>query len=69
MGPARLPKSLVAKLNAVTNQVLQAPDVWEQLLRQGADPIGGTPEDFAAVIARDIDRWKKVIAAAGLKPE
>ncbi len=69
MGPARLPKSLVAKLNAVTNQVLQAPDVREQLLRQGADPIGGTPEDFAAVIARDIDRWKKVIAAAGLKPE
>jgi len=69
MGPAGLQKSLVAKLNTVTNQLLQAPDVREQLLRQGADPIGGTPEDFKAVIARDIERWKKVVAAAGIKPE
>lgn len=69
MGPAKLPKSLVEKLNTVTNQALKAPDVREQLARQAADPIGGTPGEFAAVIAKDIERWRKVVATGGIKAE
>jgi tripartite-type tricarboxylate transporter receptor subunit TctC len=69
MGPAKMSKALVAKLNAVTNQALKESDVRDQLARQAADPLGGTPQDFADVIARDIERWKKVVAAAGIKPE
>jgi len=38
-------------------------------LQQGIDPLGGTPEAFAAMIATDITKWKKVVAAAGIKSD
>jgi len=69
MGPARLPVALVAKLNTAMNRTLKEADVRELLARQGTDPVGGTPEQFAATIAGDIARWKKVVAAAGLNAE
>lgn len=69
MAPAGISKRLVLKLNTTTNQVLKDPDVREQLSRQGADPLGGSPEEFAAIISKDLQRWKKVVAAGGIKPE
>lgn len=69
MAPAGIPKALLAKLNSVTNGVLRDPEVREQLARQGADPLGGSPEEFAAIIAKDTERWKKVVAAGGIKAE
>lgn len=69
MAPAGISKRLVLKLNTTTNQVLKDPDVREQLSRQGADPLGGSPEEFAAIISKDLQRWKKVVAAGGIKLE
>jgi tripartite-type tricarboxylate transporter receptor subunit TctC len=69
MGPAGISKALVARLNTATNQVLKDAEVREQLSRQGADPLGGAPEEFAAIISKDTERWKKVVAAGGIKVE
>jgi tripartite-type tricarboxylate transporter receptor subunit TctC len=69
MGPAGISKPLVARLNMVTNRVLKDAEVREQLLRQGADPLGGSSEEFAAIISKDTERWKKVVAAGGIKVE
>jgi tripartite-type tricarboxylate transporter receptor subunit TctC len=69
LAPAGLSKALVTRLNAATNRVLKDADVREQLMRQGADPLGGSPEEFAAIVSKDTERWKKVVTAAGIKVE
>ena len=69
MAPAGISKPLVARLNAATNLALRDAEVREQLSRTGAEPLGGSPEEFAATIAKDIERWKKVVAAGSIKVE
>jgi len=69
IAPPRMPKPLLAKLNGEINRILEAPEMRQMLTAQGADPLGSTPEEFAAMIATDIAKWKKVVAAAGIKPE
>jgi tripartite-type tricarboxylate transporter receptor subunit TctC len=69
IGPPRMPKPLLAKLNGEINRILEVPATRQALSQQGIDPLGGTPEEFAAMIATDIAKWKKVVAAAGIKPE
>jgi tripartite-type tricarboxylate transporter receptor subunit TctC len=69
LGPPRMPRPLLAKLNGEINRILKLPDVRQSMSQQGADPLGSTPEAFAAAIAADIPKWKKVVADAGIKPE
>lgn len=69
VGPAGMPKDLVAKINADTNRILQMPDVRERLEKLGTAPVGGTPEEFGAYIRNQVDTWKKVVKAAGAKVE
>ena len=45
------------------------PDVKEKLATLGTDPVGGTSEEFTKFVRGDIERWSKIIAAAGIKPE
>jgi tripartite-type tricarboxylate transporter receptor subunit TctC len=66
LGPAGLAEPLVARLNAEVNDWLRLPATAEQLRAQGMQPVGGTPDAFAALIARDLDRWAGVIRQAGL---
>lgn len=49
------------------NRILQAPEMREMLSSQGADPLGISPEEFAAVIAADLVKCAKVVASAGIK--
>ena len=67
--PARAPQPIIAKLNAEMNRVLKLPDVRERMQTLGLDPVGGTPEGFAAFIKADIARWAKVIKEAGVRAE
>lgn len=69
LGPARIPKPSLEKLNGEINRILQAPEMREMLSSQGADPLGSTPEEFAATIATDLVKWAKVVASAGIKTE
>ncbi|NKE67913.1 tripartite tricarboxylate transporter substrate binding protein [Ramlibacter sp. RBP-2] len=61
VGPANLPKEVVAKLNADINKVLKDPELRKKLGDQGADVAGSTPEQFATLIRDDIVRWGKIV--------
>jgi tripartite-type tricarboxylate transporter receptor subunit TctC len=67
LGPAKLPKDIVAKLNADINAALKDPVLAKKLAEQGADVMGGTPEQFAKLIHDDIGRWGKLVKESGAK--
>lgn len=67
LGPANLPKDVVAKLNADINKALKDPDLQKKLGDQGADVAGSTPEQFAKLIRDDIARWGKIVKESGAK--
>jgi tripartite-type tricarboxylate transporter receptor subunit TctC len=67
--PARTPPSVVAKINRDVVAILQSAAMRAFLLDQGAEPVPGTPEEFAAFIKRETVKWGKVIKTAGIKPE
>jgi tripartite-type tricarboxylate transporter receptor subunit TctC len=69
LAPAGTPRPIIDRLNAELNRALQHPEVRERLARDGADPVGGTPEQLQAHLGAEIARWTKVIRAAGVKAE
>jgi tripartite-type tricarboxylate transporter receptor subunit TctC len=69
MAPAGTPAETVARLNAAVNKALQLPEVMQQLASEGASPMGGTPQAFGALIAREIPRWREVVRAGNVRPD
>jgi tripartite-type tricarboxylate transporter receptor subunit TctC len=69
MAPAATPKDIVARLHKAVVFALQDAGVRERFLASGADPVGNTPEEFAAVVRSEVPKWAKVVQAAGIKPE
>lgn len=69
VAPAAVSKSVVDRLNKGVNMALTAPAVTEKFAVTGAVPAGGTPEDFAALIRREVQRWGTVTKEANIKPE
>ena len=67
--PARLPPSIVARLNSEVRAILASPEMVERFTLQGMKARSSTPEELAARVTRDLALWKSVIAAAGIKPE
>jgi len=64
LAPAKTPRSIIMKLNGEIVRIAQLPDVRERLAADGADPIGSSPEAFAAHIKRELARWARVIEEA-----
>ena len=64
--PAGTPKEVPAKLNAALLKALANPEVRERFAAQGADVVGGTPEQLAAALRDDIAKWAQVVRAAGV---
>jgi len=60
-GPKNLPTDLVSKINASVNAALADNDVKERFARLGAEPAGGTPQAFEAMVKLDTGKWKKII--------
>jgi tripartite-type tricarboxylate transporter receptor subunit TctC len=69
IGPKGLPRSIVERVNGELNKALKAKDMESKLAADGVSAAGGTPEQFASLIKRDIEVWRKVIQTAGVKPE
>ena len=67
IAPAGVPKEIVDKLNAAINRGLKSKLFTEKLAGIGDEPAGGTPEEFAAVIAKDSAKWREVVNRIGLK--
>lgn len=65
LAPAGTPADIIAKLNVEFNKALQDPKLAQRLANEGADPIGGTPEQFAALIKAEIPRWGKLVKDSG----
>lgn len=62
------PAAVITRLNEAVNKALQRPSVREAFARVAAEPVGGAPEVFTKVLREDIEKWGKVIAAAGITP-
>ncbi len=58
--PAGTPADIVRQLQREIVKAVSAEDVRSQFAAMGADPVGGTPEEFAAVVQRDLAKWAKV---------
>jgi tripartite-type tricarboxylate transporter receptor subunit TctC len=69
LGPARMQKELVASLSDEIAKLTRRNDTRAKLLGAGAEPVGSTPEEFAAFLAADFERWGRVIRAAKIAPE
>jgi tripartite-type tricarboxylate transporter receptor subunit TctC len=69
IAPAGLPRPIVDKLNAAINKSLTMPNFKARFAQIGDEPAGGTPEEFAKVIAADSAKWKDVVIRSGAKFE
>ena len=67
IGPAQLPRPIVDRLNAAINRALKTKTFADRFVALGDEAAGGTPEDFAEVIARDSAKWADVIQRSGAK--
>ncbi len=66
MAPAGTPQPIVDKIAAVIARACKDPKFIEQLANLGADPLGNTPQEFAALIAADLKTWGEAVAVAGV---
>jgi tripartite-type tricarboxylate transporter receptor subunit TctC len=69
MGPAGMPKDVVAKLSVEINKALKTSAITSRFASDDAKAGGGTPADFAALIKAEQDRWSKVVKAANIRIE
>jgi len=61
------PKETVAQLNKAINKALQKPAVRESMARIGAQPVGGSSEEFGQLVNSQVEHWRKIVADAGIK--
>jgi tripartite-type tricarboxylate transporter receptor subunit TctC len=69
LGPANMPKDMVAKLNAEIRKVVERPDVKSQLAERGMEAFSSTPEEFDAFLKEQLVLWEKLIADAGIEKQ
>ncbi len=69
LAPARTSPAIIARLRAVTTDIVRTPEMRAILALEGAEPVGNSPEEFAALIGTEVGRWRKVVAAAGIQPD
>jgi tripartite-type tricarboxylate transporter receptor subunit TctC len=65
VAPAGTPQTIVAKLNAEINKALKTPELKKRLNDEGATVLGGSPEQFGALIKSEIAKWAPVVKASG----
>ncbi len=69
LAPAGTPRAIVDRVHQELVRALRAPDVKDRLTNEGLEVVAGTPEEFAAYIRSDTEKWTAVIRAAGIKPQ
>ena len=66
LAPAGTPRAIVARLSDEAAKILDEPETRERFASDGIEPLKSSPDEFAAFLARDIERWAKVVKATGL---
>ncbi len=69
LAPAGTPNEIIAKLHAECARALKEADVIERLARDGAEPVGNTPQETARYINNEIDKWGKAVKASGARAD
>jgi tripartite-type tricarboxylate transporter receptor subunit TctC len=69
LAPSGTPAAIVTRLNAEINAAIRQPEVRERLAAEGAEVVGGAPEEFAFHIRGELERMKKLVRTAGLRIE
>ena len=67
LAPAGTPKAIIAKLHGELTRILQLPEAKERLAAIDFEPVGNTPEEFGALIRKEVARWAKVVKESGAK--
>lgn len=67
LAPAGTPAAVVSKLNKEINEILQMPDVKKRFLEDGADLVGGSPEQFGRHLRNEVKKWGEVVKASGAR--
>jgi tripartite-type tricarboxylate transporter receptor subunit TctC len=69
VGPAKMPKDVVQRLNRELNTVLARPDVRENLAKQAFAPRGSTVEEMSSILREQLEIWGKAVRDAGIQQE
>ncbi|HXF65679.1 MAG TPA: tripartite tricarboxylate transporter substrate binding protein [Burkholderiales bacterium] len=69
LAPAATPREIVSRLHGEIVRALHSPEVRGRFAADGADPVGSTPEEFAAFLRAETAKWAKVAQEAGIRPE
>jgi tripartite-type tricarboxylate transporter receptor subunit TctC len=67
LAPAGTPRTTIDKINAEANAVLKETELRARLISIGANPEGGSPDELAAFLKRETERWKAVVSLAGIR--
>jgi len=69
LAPAKTPPAVIAKLNQDAVQILRRTEVKERIFNGGGEVVGGTPDEFAAVMRLEMAKWGRLIREAGIRGE
>lgn len=69
LAPAGTPRPIIDKLNKVIVDALKTPEMQKLLMEQGIEGVGNSPEEFAALMHTDIEKWTRVTREAGIEPQ
>ena len=65
--PAKTPSAIIARLQKEVARVVHTAEVKERFAQMGLDPVGGTPDELAKIVARDLEKYTAVAKAANIK--
>jgi tripartite-type tricarboxylate transporter receptor subunit TctC len=69
LAPSATPRAIIERLHQETARALRSPEVKERIVGEGMEVVASTPEEFAAYIKSETEKWTKVIRSAGIKPQ
>jgi tripartite-type tricarboxylate transporter receptor subunit TctC len=69
LAPAATPREIVLQLSGELVRILNQSEIRDKLVSQGLDPVGDSPEQFAAFIRAEVAKWEKLVRASGARPE
>jgi tripartite-type tricarboxylate transporter receptor subunit TctC len=69
LAPAKTPSAIIERLNKEVMKALASPDAAEKLQAQGAQILKSTPQEYAAYLDKELERWEKVVKSSGVQPE
>ncbi|HZM48177.1 MAG TPA: tripartite tricarboxylate transporter substrate binding protein [Burkholderiales bacterium] len=67
LAPAATPRDIIARIHSATVRALQDPAIQAHIAGEGGEAVGGTPEEFSAVIRADLQKWGKLVREMGIK--